>query len=55
MQSAATHSAKLAEDMDDIKQQLKDLTDFHTLITPVVAESKSAYDNDNCESEQSNG
>ena len=33
--------------MADIKQQLKDLTGSRALITPVVTEIKSAYDNYN--------
>ena len=40
-------SAKVAEDMADIKQQLKDLTGSLALITQVVTETKSAYDNYN--------
>ena len=42
-----SHTPKVAEDMADIKQQLKDLTGSLALITPVVTEIKSAYDNYN--------
>ena len=42
-----SHTSKVAEDMADIKQQLKDLTGSLALITPVVTEIKSAYDNYN--------
>ena len=42
-----SHTSKVAEDMADIKQQLKDLTGSPALITPVETEIKSAYDNNN--------
>ena len=40
-----SHTSTIAEDMADIKQQLKELTGSPALITPVVTEIKSAYDN----------
>ena len=42
-----SHTSKVAEDMADIKQQLKDLTGSLAFITPVVTEIKSACNNYN--------
>ena len=42
-----SHTSTVAEDMADIKEQLKELTGSLALIKPVVAEIKSAYDNYN--------
>ena len=42
-----SHTSKVAEDMAAIKQQLKDLSGSLALITPVVTEIKSLYDNYN--------
>ena len=42
-----SHTSTVAEDMADIKQQLKELTGSLALTTPVVTEIKSAYDNYN--------
>ena len=44
-----SHTSTVAEDMADIKQQLKELTGSLALSTPVVTEIKSAYDNYNDE------
>ena len=46
-QTTDSHTSKVAEDMADIKQQLKDLTGSLALIMPVVTEIKSVYDNYN--------
>ena len=45
--TSAGPSSKLAKDVDDIKQQLKQLTGSLANITPVITEIKSAYDNYN--------
>ena len=49
----------VAEHLADIKQQLKELTGSLVLITPVVTEIKSAYDNYNqsltLDSDEGNG
>ena len=47
--STDSHTSTVVEDMADIKQQLKELTGSLALITPVVTEIKSAYDNYNDE------
>ena len=45
--TAAINSSSVAEDIEDIKQQLKDITRSLAKISPLITEIKSAYDNYN--------
>ena len=45
--TAAVDPSKLFEEMDDIKDQLKQLTGSLSSITPIITEIKAAYDNYN--------
>ena len=44
---AVANSSSVSEDIVDIKQQLKELTDSLAQITPVITEIKLAYDSYN--------